>query len=279
MLISEQLKTLKSDIAKVQDIKTNLQDELGAKFDEFKTQTLNNLSQNLTTQSQSAKNEALSVIEQTLSAKAQNLQENITNTLNALDSKLSQNLSTYAQGELLNAIQEAKNEAINAIDTQDLSVQVVQNPDLKSFITQKTQELAQNCVNALDFKPQVRECVEANLEHIPLDSQKIASLQYERLKPEIVESLNHKLDSKLEAEFAKEDLQSQFKEIVKKHAKEFVTQDILTIQNYNTSLTLNALSLKHTYALILQTAHNLAKDKILQELEQKSDKQNSYLVI
>lgn len=285
MLISEQLQTIKSDLKQIQNIKTTLNNDITSKLDSYKEQTNKTITDTLNTQSTQTKQTLQSHIDTQLNTAKNTLKTELTQSIANTATTLQHSLRTYAQGELLNKITEAKQEAIAKLDSTQIAEQIAQDENLKNHITQNIKTQTSEAIAEIDFKEPMRTIIEENLGKIPLNHAKIAEANLNALKPMILEQIENTIQTNTEAKFQEkigdiddEKIAKQFEIFLKTNAKELISNIYYQSYNLQASISMNALAQRHTYALIMNVAHQLLNDEFIKDLEHKGEKNNIYIV-
>lgn len=285
MLISEQLQSIKSDLAQIQTIKNTLNNDITTTLDSYKEQTNKTITDTLNTQSEQAKQTLQSHIDTQLNTAKNTLKTELTQSIANTATTLQNSLNTYAQGELLNKITEAKQEAIDKLDSTKIAQQIAQDESLKNHIAQNIKTQTTEAIAGIDFKEPMRTIIEENLSKIPLNHTKIAEANLNTLKPMILEQIENTIHTSTEAKFQEkigdiddEKIAKQFELFLKTNAKELISDIYHQSYNLQTSISINALAQRHTYALIMNVAHQLLNDEYIKDLEHKGEKTNVYIV-
>ena len=201
MLISEQLQTIKTDLEQIQNIKNTLNRDITSKLDSYKEQTNKTITHTLSTQSEQTKQTLQSHIDTQLNTAKNTLKTELTQSIANTATTLQASLSTYAQGELLDKITEAKQEAIAKLDSTQIAEQIAQDENLKNHITQNIKTQTSEAIAEIDFKEPMRTIIEENLGKIPLNHAKIAEANLNALKPMILEQIENTIQTNTEAKF------------------------------------------------------------------------------
>ncbi|WP_104694760.1 hypothetical protein [Helicobacter equorum] len=286
MLITEQLSKIKEYLETIQNIKNTLSDDIKQDLLDFKTQS----KQELQTYSDEKHAQNLSTLQgeitQTLSTKQTELQNSINASLESVETKLKEALESFVSAQLLESLQEAKEEALQNIDKEQIATNIAQDENLKGYITNLLQEKTTQALQNINIADELNAIVLENIQQVRVDETKIASLQLQNILPTLQQSIEQNIQQSVEqgvtdrlnTTMQQEGLNEIIKGLVNKNAKEFVANTILQIINYNSSISLNALSQRHTYALIMDIGHKLLNDSYIEDLEQQKNKNNIYLV-
>lgn len=286
MLITEQLSKIKEYLETIQNIKNTLSDDIKQNLLDFKTQS----KQELQTYSDEKHAQNLNTLQgeitQTLSTKQTELQNSINASLESVETKLKEALESFVSTQLLESLQEAKEEALRNIDKEQIATNIAQDENLKGYITNLLQEKTTQALQNINIADELNAIVLENIQQVRVDETKIASLQLQNILPTLQQSIDQNIQQsvdqgvtdRLNTTMQQEGLNEIIKGLVNKNAKEFVANTILQIINYNSSISLNALSQRHTYALIMDIGHKLLNDSYIEDLEQQKNKNNIYLV-
>ena len=286
MLITEQLSKIKEYLETIQNIKNTLSDDIKQDLLHFKTQS----KQELQTYSDEKHAQNLNTLQdeitQTLSTKQTELQNSINASLESVETKLKEALESFVSTQLLESLQEAKEEALRNIDKEQIATNIAQDENLKGYITNLLQEKTTQALQNINIADELNAIVLENIQQVRVDETKIASLQLQNILPTLQQSIDQNIQQsvdqgvtdRLNTTMQQEGLNEIIKGLVNKNAKEFVANTILQIINYNSSISLNALSQRHTYALIMDIGHKLLNDSYIEDLEQQKNKNNIYLV-
>lgn len=286
MLITEQLSKIKEYLETIQNIKNTLSDDIKQNLLDFKTQS----KQELQTYSDEKHAQNLNTLQdeitQTLSTKQTELQNSINASLESVETKLKEALESFVSTQLLESLQEAKEEALRNIDKEQIATNIAQDENLKGYITNLLQEKTTQALQNINIADELNAIVLENIQQVRVDETKIASLQLQNILPTLQQSIDRNIQQsvdqgvtdRLNTTMQQEGLNEIIKSLVNKNAKEFVANTILQIINYNSSISLNALSQRHTYALIMDIGHKLLNDSYIEDLGQQKNKNNIYLV-
>ena len=286
MLITEQLSKIKEYLETIQNIKNTLSDDIKQDLLHFKTQS----KQELQTYSDEKHAQNLNTLQdeitQTLSTKQTELQNSINASLESVETKLKEALESFVSTQLLESLQEAKEEALRNIDKEQIATNIAQDENLKGYITNLLQEKTTQALQNINIADELNAIVLENIQQVRGDETKIASLELQNILPTLQQSIDQNIQQsvdqgvtdRLNTTMQQEGLNEIIKGLVNKNAKEFVANTILQIINYNSSISLNALSQRHTYALIMDIGHKLLNDSYIEDLEQQKNKNNIYLV-
>lgn len=286
MLITEQLSKIKEYLETIQNIKNTLSDDIKQNLLDFKTQS----KQELQTYSDEKHAQNLNTLQdeitQTLSTKQTELQNSINASLESVETKLKEALESFVSTQLLESLQEAKEEALRNIDKEQIATNIAQDENLKGYITNLLQEKTTQALQNINIADELNAIVLENIQQVRVDETKIASLQLQNILPTLQQSIDQNIQQsvdqgvtdRLNTTMQQEGLNEIIKSLVNKNAKEFVANTILQIINYNSSISLNALSQRHTYALIMDIGHKLLNDSYIEDLGQQKNKNNIYLV-
>lgn len=286
MLITEQLSKIKEYLETIQNIKNTLSDDIKQDLLHFKTQS----KQELQTYSDEKHAQNLNTLQdeitQTLSTKQTELQNSINASLESVETKLKEALESFVSTQLLESLQEAKEEALRNIDKEQIATNIAQDENLKGYITNLLQEKTTQALQNINIADELNAIVLENIQQVRVDETKIASLQLQNILPTLQQSIDQNIQQsvdqgvtdRLNTTMQQEGLNEIIKGLVNKNAKEFVANTILQIINYNSSISLNALSQRHIYALIMDIGHKLLNDSYIEDLEQQKNKNNIYLV-
>lgn len=282
MLISDQLRTIKQDLQTLETFKNTLSDDMKQTLETFIQQAKKDI-QDFNTQ-QNLKNLTTleTEIKSSIDTKQTTLQDSINTILGNVESKLKESLGEFASTQLIENISQAKQEAIASINTQKIAQDIARDESLKGYITNLLHDKVTQTLETLNLSDDIKQVVLENLGRIPIDTQKIATLQLQSILPTLQENINQtlqeNLQSKLDTAIQEHSLEKIIEPLIEKHAKDIVGRAILHITNYNTTILINALSQRHTYALIMDIAHKLSNDSYLEDLEQQKLKNNTYLI-
>lgn len=279
MLITDQLKNIKTDLQTIQNIKNNLTNDIKQNFNDLQTQTTKNITAQLNEKSAESLRNLTTQITNELNTKKTELTNNINSSLSSVERNLRNNLNTFASTELQKTLAQAKEQAIARIDTEQIAQDIANDSELKSYIANKIQQNITQNIKELDFSPEVEQKVLENLQNIKVDEQKIADLQLENITTLLREEITQAIQNALESELKAQNFDTQIKELIEKNAQDFVQNHILQVHNYNTSILHSALAQRHIYTLLCDMEQKLLNDEYLKEMQKltTTTKQNIFL--
>lgn len=279
MLISNQLKTIKTDLETIQNIKENLQSDLTQNFNDLQTQIKSDIETKLNEQNTQNFNTLSSQITQELNTKKTELINTLNTALENTQTRLQNSLNTFATQELNNTLEEAKTHAIDRINTQQIAHDIAQNSELKRYITNKLQETISENIAGLSFEEQITQKVLENLESVKVDNQKIADLQVKNILPLLEDKIKETIKETIYKQLEEDKLKEEIKETLNTEAKNLINENIFQIQDYNNAILQNALTQRSGYALIKDLELKILNNQYLQEIENLNTKQKQNIYI